>query len=104
MIKQLDLFAAFAAAEVQPVPMPAASPVKEKVVDEESCALLRQWQEIKEQYPDALLYCGTPPFFDREDILRIAAKPFDPKWYFLERSHLRMLAADKSGKIWRTQT
>lgn len=28
MIKQLDLFAAFAAAEVQPVPMPAASPVK----------------------------------------------------------------------------
>ena len=28
MIKQLDLFAAFAAAEVQPVPMPAASPVE----------------------------------------------------------------------------
>lgn len=29
MIRQLDLFAAFAAAEVQPVPMPAASkPVK----------------------------------------------------------------------------
>lgn len=28
MIKQLDLFAAFAAAEVQPVPMPAASPIK----------------------------------------------------------------------------
>lgn len=28
MIQQLDLFAAFAAAEVQPVPMPAASPVK----------------------------------------------------------------------------
>ena len=31
MIKQLDLFAAFAAAEVQPVPMPAASkPVEVK--------------------------------------------------------------------------
>ncbi len=29
-MKQLDLFAAFAAAEVQPVPMPAASPVKAK--------------------------------------------------------------------------
>lgn len=28
MIKQLDLFAAFAAAEVQPVTVPAASPVK----------------------------------------------------------------------------
>ena len=31
-MKQLDLFAAFAAAEVQPVPMPAASPVKAKPV------------------------------------------------------------------------
>lgn len=36
MIKQLDLFAAFAAAEVQPVPMPAASkPVISKPVKEE---------------------------------------------------------------------
>jgi len=30
MIKQLDLFAAFEAAEVQQVPMPAASPVEAK--------------------------------------------------------------------------
>lgn len=65
--------------------------------------LLEFAAEYMKKYPDALLYCGTPPFFDREDILRIAAKPFEPEWYYMERSHLRMLAADKSGKIWRTQ-
>lgn len=67
-MRQLDLFAAFAAAEVQPVPKPAASPVKQKVkplvVDTESCALLRQWQEIKEQYPDALLLFRVGDFYE----------------------------------------
>jgi DNA mismatch repair ATPase MutS len=71
MIKQLDLFAAFAAAEVQPVPMPAASkPVEVKkepkplVVNYEECALLKQWRDIKEQYPDALLLFRVGDFYE----------------------------------------
>lgn len=67
-MRQLDLFAAFAAAEVQPVSMPAVSSVKQEVkplvVDAESCALLRQWQEIKEQYPDALLLFRVGDFYE----------------------------------------
>ena len=71
MIKQLGLFAAFAAEEVQPVPMPAASkPVEVKkepkplVVNYEECALLKQWRDIKEQYPDALLLFRVGDFYE----------------------------------------
>lgn len=72
MIKQLDLFAAFAAAEVapkvevKPEPVPAASPAKAKPlwVDREECALMSQWREIKEQYPDALLLFRVGDFYE----------------------------------------
>lgn len=51
MIKQLDLFAAFAAAEVQPVPMPAASkPVEVKKEPARISAAVRRAfeQEVRE--------------------------------------------------------
>ena len=50
MIKQLDLFAAFAAAEVQPVPMPAASQVKVKKEPVRISAAVRRAfeQEVRE--------------------------------------------------------
>lgn len=50
MIKQLDLFAAFAAAEVQPVFMPAASPVKVKKEPVRISAAVRRAfeQEVRE--------------------------------------------------------
>lgn len=71
MIKQLDLFAAFEAAEAKPVIKPAASkPVEVKkepkplVVNYEECALLKQWRDIKEQYPDALLLFRVGDFYE----------------------------------------
>ena len=50
MIQQLDLFAAFAAAEVQPVSMPAASPVKVKKEPVRISAAVRRAfeQEVRE--------------------------------------------------------
>ena len=64
--------------------------------------LLELAAEYMKQYPDALLYCEDNPFFDRQDILRIAAQPFRADWYYMERTHLRMQAEDKSRTVWRT--
>ena len=66
--------------------------------------LLEFAAEYMKQNPDVLLFCEDIPFFDREDILRIAAQPFRREWYYLEHSHLRMQAENKSGTAWRMES
>ena len=68
------------------------------VYDDEDCyntdLLLMITAAYMQKYPDALLMggeCSPFLYFDKEDIDKVAAAPFDREWHCMTRSHIAPL-------------